>query len=456
MALPIETAVAEPVRSPAGGWREVVTLALPVILTNLSATLMMTVDAIMVGRLGATQLGAVGYGGIWFWTALSLFAGAATGVQTFVAQAHGAGESRSCGRWAWQGLYAVVPLAGIGMAVFALAFAPLLWLLAPAAGLSEFASAYVHARAFGVVGMITANGLSGFFRGIGNTRVPLYAMVIANLVNLVLNYGLIFGHFGLPAWGVAGSGAATAVAEWVYAALLFAISQRRRYAEPFGTAPVAPDWAAIQRYLRTSLPIGGQWTLDMLAFATFSTLVARMGTAEMAASQSLLSLMHLSFMQVVGISIAVSTLVGRYVGAGDLAAAQRSHDTAVRLGLGLSLAVGLIFLSAPETCLRLFTDDNAVLTLGGPLLAVGAAFQVCDSFGVLSGGALRGAGDTRWPFLVQTALAWGVFLPAAYLGGFVFNGGLTGAWLGGVVYVAVLGLALRWRFRSGAWKAVRI
>src|SRR5215470_5900991 len=85
-----------------GGLREVVALALPVVLTNLSATLMMTTDAAMVGRLGATELGAVGYAGIWYWTALSLFSGAATGVQTFVAQAHGRGDSRACGAWAWQ------------------------------------------------------------------------------------------------------------------------------------------------------------------------------------------------------------------------------------------------------------------------------------------------------------------------------------------------------------------
>lgn len=122
----------------------------------------------------------------------------------------------------------------------------------------------------------------------------------------------------------------------------------------------------------------------------------------------------------------------------------------------LSLAAAAVFLSVPELCLRIFTDDADVLALGAPLLAVGAAFQVADAFGVLAGGALRGAGDTRWPFLAQTALAWGLFLPAAYVGGFVLDGGLTGAWLGGVVYVAVLGLALSWRFRSGAWKRVRI
>src|SRR5215470_15510425 len=124
MALTIDSSIAAREHSSAGGLREVMALALPVILTNLSATLMMTTDAAMVGRLGAAQLGAVGYAGIWYWTALSLFSGAATGVQTFVSQAHGSGDARACGAWAWQGLYAVVPLAGIGIAAFALAFGP--------------------------------------------------------------------------------------------------------------------------------------------------------------------------------------------------------------------------------------------------------------------------------------------------------------------------------------------
>src|SRR5206468_12238913 len=105
----------------AGGVREVIALAVPVVLTNLSATLMMTTDAAMVGRLGASALGAVGYGGIWYWTALSLFSGTATGVQTFVAQARGRGTARACGGWAWQALYAVVPIAVLGITAFALA-----------------------------------------------------------------------------------------------------------------------------------------------------------------------------------------------------------------------------------------------------------------------------------------------------------------------------------------------
>jgi len=328
--------------------------------------------------------------------------------------------------------------------------------LSPEPRVQLIAATYVHTRVLGVGGMLTAMVLSGFFRGLGDTRTPLYATVTGNLVNLVLNYGLVFGHLGMPALGVAGSGLATAIAEWVAAVVLLRRLRAVAVDAEFATAPVRPQLAAIRRFLRTSGPIGGQWMLDMLAFATFSTVVAWMGSTAMAASQAMISLMHLSFMQVLGIAVAVATLVGRYVGAGDLEAAERSHTTGVCLGVGVSVAAAALFLSAPALFLRIFTDDAAVLTVGGPLLAIGAAFQVCDAVGVLSGGALRGAGDTRWPFIAQTLLAWAVFLPAAYVGGRVLDGGLAGAWSGGVAYVALLGIALQWRFRSGAWKRVRI
>src|SRR5262245_10740331 len=142
MSIAMEGALAERAEAHAGSVREVINLALPVVLTNLSATLMMTVDAAIVGHLGAAELGAVGYGGIWYWTALSLFSGTATGVQTFVSQAQGAGAERTCGAWAWQAFYAVVPLAVVGMTLFALAFGSFLHVLAPAAALQPLAASY--------------------------------------------------------------------------------------------------------------------------------------------------------------------------------------------------------------------------------------------------------------------------------------------------------------------------
>jgi MATE family multidrug resistance protein len=118
--------------------------------------------------------------------------------------------------------------------------------------------------------------------------------------------------------------------------------------------------------------------------------------------------------------------------------------------------VAVLFLTMPDVLLGIFTSDTAVIALGRPLLAVGALYNLIDAVAIVAGGALRGAGDTRWPFAASTLLAWLVFLPAAYLFGIVLGGGLLGAWLGGTLYVAGLAGAQLWRLRSGAWRGVEI
>jgi len=110
----------------------------------------------------------------------------------------------------------------------------------------------------------------------------------------------------------------------------------------------------------------------------------------------------------------------------------------------------------PQTLLRLFTDDPAVIALGAPLLAMGAIFQLFDAAGIIAEGALRGAGDTRWPFVAHTLLGWGFFVPVAYTLGVTYGHGLRGAWFGGVLYVVLLAAVLIWRFRSGAWRRIQI
>ncbi len=442
--------------SAAGGFREVALLAYPVVLQNMSVTLLQLVDSAFVGRLGPTPLGAVGYGGVWYWTALCFFMGTATGVQTFVSQAHGAGRERECGGWAWQAIYGLVPAASAVLILFAAVFPLMLELLGPSAELRETATAYLRPRSFGAAGAVTAMVLASFFRGIGDTRTPLFAMVAANVLNGVLDYGLIFGNLGLPRLGVAGAGAASAFSEWTYAALLLWAFRHRRVSGPFSTQPVRPARALLVRLRRISLPIGGQWFLEMISFALFTTLVARMGDRQMAASQAFLSLLHLSFMQVVGISVAAGTLVGRYIGAQDLAAVQRSYRNSQRLGFIVVVVVAALFLGIPDLLMRIFTEDEEVIRLGRPLLAVGALFQLFDAVAIVASGSLRGAGDTRWPFVVQTTLAWTAYLPLAYGMGVLLEGGLIGAWLGGAVYVLLLSWVLSRRWRSGAWKEMAI
>jgi MATE family multidrug resistance protein len=431
-------------------------LAFPVSLTQLSATLMGVIDSAMVGRIGATELAAVGFGSVWLWTLFCLLYGTASGVQTFVSQRDGGGRPERCGAWTWQGLWVVVPAAVLFSACLLPALAPLLALLGPAPDLQEAARAYAAARLPGEPGLALLMVVTSFYRGIGDTRTPLYVTIGINVMNALLAYGLIFGHFGLPAWGVAGAGCATAVSSWTGGLVLLALFLRPGLRARYGTRAVWPRADAVRRFLRTSAPVGGQWFLGMTSFAVFTTIVARMGNHTMAASQAFIMLLSLSFMQAMGISTAAQTLVGRYKGAGSPSAARRSFASSLSLSVAMAAGVAVLFTAIPGPLLSIFTSDPDVVALGRPLLLVGALFQLCDAVGIVTQGALRGAGDTRWPFAIETAFGWGVFVPLAYWLGVELGLGLTGAWSGGLVSLGLSTSVLVARFRSGAWERIRI
>ncbi len=444
-------------RAPArGSLRELVQLGTPVVLTQLSSTLMGVVDSAFVGRLGAAELGAVAFASIWSWTLFSLFFGSASSVQTFVAQAHGAGEAKRCGLWAWQGLWAIAPLTALAAAACWYAAPHALPHLGGSPELVAPAIAYLQPRAVGMAALSVVFVWGAFFRGIGDMRTPLIAGVVANLANVVGDYALIFGQLGCPRLGVAGAAVATSASEWLYAAILVAAASRRAVVDAHATAPILPDRVALRRLLRTGLPIGGQWVFDSAAFAAFTYLVTYMGAASVAASHAFIMLINISFMIALGVSSATQTLVGRYIGAREPELAVRALKNGLGLALALSSALALGLLAAPETLMRIFSDDPRVLALGTPLLRMGALFQLLDAAHIVATGALRGAGDTRWPFVLQSVLAWGVFLPVAWLFGVRLGFGLLGAWVGGLAYVTLLAGGLLWRLRSGKWRDVEI
>jgi MATE family multidrug resistance protein len=387
---------------------------------------------------------------------MCFFVGTSTCIQIFVAQHYGAQDNHECGKWAWQGLYAIMPLAAAVSLILYFGAASLMLWLEPDPAIAPHAVSYLRARTFGSVGLIGAVTLSSFFRGLGDTRTPLYATVAANLLNAALDYCLIFGEFGFPAWGVRGAGVATSIAEWANFFFLALLFGQRRLAVEYHTRIVAPSRQHIRRLMHTGLPVGAQWWLEMTSFAAFLTLVARMGDAPMAASQAFVALLSISFMQAQGLAIAVSTLVGQYIGARDLEAAERSFWSGVRLCLIFAGGIAAIFVLLPEPLLRIFSKDPRVIELGVPLMWIGAVFQVFDAMAIIADGGLRGAGDTRWPMMARFILAWGVFLPTAYVFGIVLGGGLTGAWAGGLIYGAALTVLLIGRFRSGRWQQIKI
>jgi multidrug resistance protein, MATE family len=440
-----------------GTLSEVAKLAYPVVLQSLAECIMHVVDTAMIGKLGTSALGAVGFSGTWIWTLMVPFAGIASGVQTFVSRNFGAEEEHKCGAWVWQALWLTMPAIILWSALIAL-FLPHLFAAIgmESASMLRESVAYGWARLPGAPGVVIEFALYAFFRGIGDSRTPLIAAIAGVSVNFVAAYLMIFGHFGVPQLGIAGAGLAQSLGSYVIAGVLLVAFLRRSVRERYLTTPRAPTRRSLRRFARTSVPIGGQWLLDMTTFALFTSLVARMGETAMAASQAMLQLLSLSFMQAIAISTAAGTLIGQYLGAGDLDAASRSYRSSVALALGLASIVALLFLSVPETLLGLFADDDDVLSMARPLLGLGAFFQIIDALGIVAAGSLHGAGDTRWPLLLQASLAWFVRVPAVYFGAFVLGQGVLGAWGGELAYVIVLGGALMRRFRTGQWQTVSI
>jgi MATE family multidrug resistance protein len=435
---------------------EVALLAYPVVLQTIAETVMQVVDSAMVGRLGAAELGGIGLAGIWIWTLFVPFTGIANGVQVFVSRHHGAEQPERCGPWVWQALSIVMPLMALWLLAITAFFPPLIAWIGPSQPMQEAAVAYGYARLPGGLSVTANMVITSFFRGLGDTRTPLRAALCGIAVNIPVAYVLIFGAFGAPELGVVGAGIAVSAGSWTMCVMLFCALLRRKVRERYHTRPCAPDRATAARFLRTSLPIGGQWALDMTTFAIFTSIVARMGDVSMAASQALLQLLSLSFMQAIAISIAAGALIGRYIGAGDLEAASRSYRSAQVLGLCVAGIVATLFVAIPEQLIGIFSSDPRVLELARPLLALGAFFQLIDAVGIIAGGSLRGAGDTRWPFAVQATLAWLLRLPVVYLAAVVLDGGVFGAWAGELVYLGALMVALVLRFNAGHWRSVRI
>lgn len=440
----------------AGSNREVWQLSYPAILTMISQTVMWTVDAAMVGRLGKVELAAVGLGGLVVWTLYSFFVGLTSSVNTFVAQSYGAKQYQKCGMYLWQGLY--VSLLGAALIFVVRAFSSeVLSLLGPDPVVQAESASYVRIRMVSAPFFLIHYTFSHFYRGIGDTKTPLKILALAHAFNIAGDYLLIFGKGPFPQMGVDGAAWATSLANLIAALAFIGIAFRGRVSSVY-RLPMQWRFRASEtrRLLRIGLPVAVQFFLDMGSFLVFSAYVGRMGVTQLAANQIVIQILALSFMPIQGFAIAATTLMGKYIGAQTPDLALRSGNTAVRLGLYYAGFIAVLCFAVPESLVRVFNQDPSVIALGRPLIILAGVFQLFDAAHLISAGALRGAGDTRVPMLITLSGAWLVFLPLAYLFGSVMERGVTGAWTGATVYVVVLGFAMYARLRSQRWHTIKI
>ncbi|MCA1961427.1 MAG: MATE family efflux transporter [Desulfomonile sp.] len=444
-----------------GGYREVLTVAVPLILSTGALTVNLFVDRMFLAWYSPTAVAAAIPGGITYFTICSLFVGIAQYVNTIVAQYHGAGDRAACARAVWQGVFFSACALPVILAMIPVGLAILAW-----SG-HEPAVATLERDYFVILmlggGMLPLNAaLSSFFSGRGRTSVVMWGNMAGNAINMALAYGLIFGKFGFPVMGIRGAGLATAVAGIVPAAIWAALFLSRRNREEYRTLHAFGwDRKLFVMLLRYGVPAGIQFCLDVAAFTVFVLLIGRLGETNLAVSNIVLSIEMLSFLPMVGMSIATATLVGKYIGRGRPSFAERSVYSALRLALAYMAMTAVLFVTVPEFFLEFFRGDgqtaaqfDLIVEKGTVILRLVAAYTIFDTLFIVFSGALRGAGDTRFAMWMQIVCAWVLFVPPVYIIIERLGLGLVAAWCWGLVYVIILGVVFWLRFRSGAWRRI--
>jgi multidrug resistance protein, MATE family len=432
--------------------RALLRLAAPIILSQLGAVGMNTMDTIMVGPLGATALAAAGLAAALHMAVLLICTGMLLGMGPLVSQAFGAGDRLECRRvliaGLWLGAMLSVPVVWLNVEGERLAL-----LLGQSPEVAALAGGYMWALSWGVFPMVLFFSCRQFVEGLGLTRAPMVMTFLGLGVNFLGNRALIYGIDGwIPAMGVVGSGWATTVVRWAMLLAMVVYLIRHPDLHPFRGVRWRPFAGKIRRIAEIGWPAGTQLGLEVSLFSFAAVMMGWFGALELGAHQVTINIASTTFMVALGVSIAGSIRVGQQVGARSVGGARRAAALTYALSLGFMGLCALAFLLVPGALIGLYTDDVAIIRLGSVLLLVAAAFQVFDGAQVAGFCVLRGAADTRVPMLMAAFGYWGIGVPAAYLLGFHSPLGPAGVWAGLCVALAVVGLLLFLRARRMIWK----
>jgi MATE family multidrug resistance protein len=288
-------------------------------------------------------------------------------------------------------------------------------------------------------------------------RPVMVALVLANVVNVVVNWVLIYGRFGLPALGVVGAAWATVLSRVALAVFLFAVIVYRERERPSGLhdVPFAIDRLRIWAIVTLGTPAAGQILLEVGVFAAATALAATIAPAAVAAHQIVLNIVGFIFMIPYGLGTAAAVRVGQAVGRRDPDGVRAAGSAALVLATATMAASAILFAAAPELLLRGFTADAIVIDVGVGLFLVAAVFQLFDGLQTVTTGALRGLGNTKTPMLANLIGHWGIGLPIAYLLCFQRGWGVQGLWAGLAIGLILIGATLLavWRRQSQAFGA---
>ncbi len=427
-------------------------MGIPLALGEMGWMSTYIVDALMIGRLphSALSIAASSLGNTIFYAIAFCAIGLMTGLQTLTAQAFGRGDEPECHRLLVQALWIDAALTPIAMGVTLASIPALRWFGTPPDIVDE-TSRYLHALVWSTAPLLLYWTLRRYLQSLDRVLFIVLSLLSSGLVNFAADWAFLYGHLGLPRFGIAGSGWATCVVRFFALSLLLCGVPRTFWADARKTLTsfFSPHRTRLHMLLRIGWPAAIESFADLGVSTYLSVLCAQLGATLLAAHQIVLDLDAFVYMAPLGLSYATSVRAGQSAGRNSVAGVRRSAKASLILGLGYIAVAGSIFVGFWHTWASFYTTDNAVMKAAGPIFLLCGVLQLGDAAGIILAAALIGVGDTRSPLIVNAIWSWMLGMPLAYLLTFREGFSLEGLWLGRLL--AAIGssitLALVWQFR---------
>ncbi|MFD2567914.1 MATE family efflux transporter [Pseudotenacibaculum haliotis] len=440
-------------------------LAAPVMLGMLGHTFVSFVDNIMVGQLGTAELAAVSLGNSFMFIAMSIGIGFSTAITPLTAEADGANNAKQAKSVFKNGLVLCF-LLGTFLFLGVYFAKPLLYLMKQPEEVVVLAEPYLDLVAFSLIPLIVFQAFKQFSDGLSLTRYPMYATLLANVVNVGLNYVLIFGHFGFPKLGIVGAAYGTLASRFIMVAYVWLLLLKKEKSKAFvsNLKVFVLDKLMIRKIISLGMPSSMQMFFEVAIFTAAIWLSGLLGKNPQAANQIALNLSSMTFMIAMGLSVASMIRVGNQKGLQNFRELRRIAFSIFLLGLILAIFFGLIFLLFRHQLPKLYVDfddvvnfkDNMeVVSIATQLLLAAAIFQISDSIQVMVLGALRGLQDVKIPTLITFIAYWAVGFPISYFLGKEEMYGSFGIWLGLLAGLSTAAVLLYVRFNYLTLKLIK-
>ena len=436
--------------------RELLALAYPMVISQGAFALMIFTDRYFMSSVSPTHLAAALGGGVAAYFCLSLFIGVLSYGNALVAQYYGARELAKCPRVQTQGL--LMCLVFVPALLFISVFVSKLFTsMGHSQALAALEETYFELLIWGSAISLCKTSLGSYFAGIGQTRVLMVADALGVLLNLPLTYALVFGVWGLPSLGIAGAAWSTIISTLfsviVFLAFYLAREHRRRFDV---AASLVIDLGILRRYVRLGFPAGIEMFLNVAAFNVFLLMFQSYGVVEAASAAIVFNWDIVSYVPMIGLNVALVSLVGRYVGEGNSSKLHQVIKSGFLLGMGYSFILSLVFVFHRQALVELFlvgsSDDAAILSLASLMMLGLASYVMADGIILIAGGILRGAGDTRWLMWVSVILHW-LMLVGQFLVIKVWELGPLVSWGVFVTMVLSIAAAYLWRLQGPEWRS---